>query len=87
MNIDIPKYDVDAREDALAFLQEILHSLQKRRDAFFHLMEERQWDFFMIVFIFADRIQHLFWKYMDPQTKLYATKRGALLRERIREWS
>jgi predicted AlkP superfamily phosphohydrolase/phosphomutase len=85
VNIDIPKYDVDALEDALAFLQDILYSLHKRRDAFFHLMAERQWDFFMIVFIFADRIQHLFWKYIDPQTKLYNTKRGALLREKIRE--
>ena len=85
VNIDIPKYDVDAQEDALAFLQETLYSLQKRRDAFFHLMAEQQWDFFMIVFIFADRIQHLLWKYIDPQTQLYATERAAQLREKIRE--
>ncbi len=82
VNIDIPKYDTDAMEDCLAFFQEILYSFQKRKDAFFHLMTQRQWDFFMIVFIFADRIQHLFWKYLDPQTQLYATKKGSLLREK-----
>ena len=85
VNIDIPQYDVNALEDALAFLRDILHSLHKRKDAFFHLMAKHEWDFFMIVFIFADRIQHLFWKYIDPQTELYHTKRASLLREKIRE--
>ncbi|MFC1683625.1 alkaline phosphatase family protein [Candidatus Zixiibacteriota bacterium] len=85
VNIDIPKYDVDALDDALAFLDEILYSFQKRKEAFFHLLTERQWDFFMIVFIFADRIQHLFWKYIDPQTKLFNSKRASQLRDKIRE--
>jgi predicted AlkP superfamily phosphohydrolase/phosphomutase len=85
VNIDIPKYDTDALEDALAFLEEILHSFQKRKEAFFHLLRKRQWDFFMIVFIFADRIQHLFWKYIDPQTTLYNSQRASQLRDKIRE--
>ena len=85
VNIDIPKYDTDALYDALAFLEEILHSFQKRKEAFFHLLSERQWDFFMIVFIFADRIQHLFWKYIDPQTTLYNSQRASQLRDKIRE--
>ncbi|KPL17771.1 MAG: hypothetical protein AMJ92_11060 [candidate division Zixibacteria bacterium SM23_81] len=85
VNIDIPRYDTDALEDCLVFFRDILYSFQKRRDAFFHLMSQHQWDFFMIVFIFADRIQHLFWKYMDPTTKLYGTKRAIQLREKIRE--
>jgi predicted AlkP superfamily phosphohydrolase/phosphomutase len=85
VNIDIPKYDTDALEDALAFLQEVHYSLQKRRDAFFHLLAKNQWDFFMIVFIFADRIQHLFWKYIDPQTRLYNSKRASQLRGKIRD--
>jgi predicted AlkP superfamily phosphohydrolase/phosphomutase len=83
VNIDIPKYDTDALDDALAFLDEVLYSLEKRRDAFFHLMSKEAWDFFMIVFIFADRIQHLFWKYIDPQTKLYSSPRAGQLRDRI----
>jgi predicted AlkP superfamily phosphohydrolase/phosphomutase len=84
VNIDIPKYDTDALDDALAFLNEVQYSLEKRRDAFFHLKNHQQWDFFMIVFIFADRIQHLFWKYIDPQTKLYRSKRAGQLRDKIR---
>lgn len=85
VNIDIPKYDTEALDDALAFLEDILHSFQKRKEAFFHLLSERQWDFFMIVFIFADRIQHLFWKYIDPQATLYNSQRASQLRDKIRE--
>jgi len=83
VNIDIPKYDTDALDDALAFLDETQYSLEKRRDAFFYLMKQQQWDFFMIVFIFADRIGHLFWKYIDPQTRLYRSKRADQLRDKI----
>lgn len=85
VNIDIPKYDTEALGDALAFLEEVRYSLQKRSDAFFHLLDQGQWDFFMIVFIFADRIQHLFWKYIDPQTRLYHSKRASQLRGKIRD--
>jgi predicted AlkP superfamily phosphohydrolase/phosphomutase len=30
-----------------------------------HLLEEEEWDFFMVVFMGTDRIQHFFWKYVD----------------------
>jgi len=30
-----------------------------------YLMEEEKWDFFMVVFMGTDRVQHFFWKYVD----------------------
>jgi len=31
-----------------------------------YLLQEEKWDFFMPVFMGLDRIQHFFWKYIDP---------------------
>jgi len=31
-----------------------------------YLLQEEEWDFFMPVFMGLDRIQHFFWKYVDP---------------------
>jgi len=83
LNIDIPKYDVETKKDALTFLKDIRYSFEKRRDAFFYLMEHETWDFFMIVFIMHDRIQHLFWKYLDRESPLYHSPRATLLRGEI----
>lgn len=84
-NIDIPGYDVEAVEDALAFLAEVFYIFEKRRDAFFYLMESEPWDFFMPVFILHDRIQHLFWKYIDESFPQYHTDKGKIIREKIIE--
>jgi predicted AlkP superfamily phosphohydrolase/phosphomutase len=86
INVDIPQYDVEDERDAFAFLDEIAHTFDRRAAAFFYLMEHRQWDFFMVVFIVLDRIQHLLWKYFqDPQSRFYALERAPRLRARILE--
>lgn len=82
-NIDIPKYDVELKEDALRFMKDVVYSFEKRRDAFFYFLDEEKWDFFMIVFILTDRIQHLFWKYMDPESRIYNSGIGPFIREKI----
>jgi predicted AlkP superfamily phosphohydrolase/phosphomutase len=83
VNIDIPKYDVELEADALRFMDDIDHSFQKRKEAYFYLMDSKPWHFFMIVFIIMDRIQHLFWKYIDPQWDLYNSRMAKKLRPRI----
>jgi predicted AlkP superfamily phosphohydrolase/phosphomutase len=83
VNIDIPKYDVELEADALKFMDDIDHSFRKRKEAFFYLLENKEWHFFMIVFIIMDRIQHLFWKYLDPQWELYHSPMAKKLRPRI----
>ncbi len=32
-----------------------------------YLVEKEKWDFFMVVFMGTDRIQHFFWKYVDEE--------------------
>jgi predicted AlkP superfamily phosphohydrolase/phosphomutase len=39
-------------------------------------MEKYPWDFFTIVFTATDRVQHAFWKYMDPQHPLFTEPDG-----------
>ncbi|MFZ5907798.1 MAG: alkaline phosphatase family protein [Nitrospirota bacterium] len=38
---------------------------EKRKKATLMLLEENPWDFLMVVFTAIDRLQHLFWKFMD----------------------
>ena len=83
VNVDIPKYDVELDEDAMAFLRDIRLSFEKRRDAMFYLMENKPWDFFMAVYILTDRVQHLFWKYIDPREPLADTERGRFIRGEV----
>jgi predicted AlkP superfamily phosphohydrolase/phosphomutase len=83
VNIDIPKYDVELEADAIRFLDDIDYSFLKRKEAFYWLMKNKPWHFFMIVFINMDRIQHLFWKYLDPQWKVYDSRIAKKLRPRI----
>lgn len=85
VNIDIPKYDVEIYSDALRFFKDIRYSFLKRKEAFFHLLDNEPWDFFMIVFIVMDRIQHLFWKYLDPTTRFYTMKIAPQIRDRVIE--
>lgn len=40
----------------------------KRKKATLMLMEEKSWDFLMVVFTNIDRLQHLFWKFMAPSS-------------------
>ncbi len=82
-NIDIPGYDVSIESDAFRFLDDISEMLDRRREATRYLMENEAWDFFMVVFIGMDRIQHLFFKYLLPGSPLYDSPRGRRLRERI----
>jgi predicted AlkP superfamily phosphohydrolase/phosphomutase len=79
-DIDLPKYDAERYEDALAYLDLIRKSFSQREKLFFHLMENQPWDFFMGVFILPDRLQHVFWKYLDPETGLYGTEIAQRLR-------
>ena len=49
------------------FIEEAYKVEESRKRAVLYLMKNYDWDFFMVVFSSLDRIQHFFWKYMDPQ--------------------
>lgn len=61
-NVDIPRYDVEQLASARGFLSDLERSLDARIAAFWHYFRQEQWDFFFPVFVFADRLGHLFWK-------------------------
>ena len=44
----------------------IWNMTRKHRELASHLMENAEWDLFIVVFIGSDRLQHLYWKYIDP---------------------
>lgn len=45
--------------------------VERRFEVAKYLYEKEKWDFFMMVFTAPDRVQHNFWKYMDPTHPLY----------------
>ena len=49
-----------------AYLREVVNMVVKRTEAALYLMREFEWDFFLAVFVALDRVNHLFWRHMDP---------------------
>ncbi len=47
-------------------LKKLLEMVKIRTATARYLMESRDWDFFMIVYTATDKVQHHFWKYIDP---------------------
>ena len=82
-DIDLPKYEAESHQDALSFMNVVSHAFLQREKAFFYLMDHKPWDFFMGVFILAERLQHFFWKYMDPDCGLYGSAMANRLRGNI----
>ena len=54
------------KQDPVAYICEILKMVTKRAEAALYLMKEFEWDLFLVVFVALDRINHLFWKHIDP---------------------
>lgn len=49
-----------------AFAQASFEMTRLRMRAARYLITRERWDLFLLVFVSTDRIQHFFWKYMDP---------------------
>jgi len=65
-------FDVVFRtEDRKQILKEIYEMTEKRFEVIEYLLSHKPWNLFMFVEIGVDRIQHAFWKYMDPEHHLY----------------
>ena len=65
-------FDVVFRTDKKDNLLEQIYDMTKKRfEVMNYLIRKKSWDFFMFVEIGVDRIQHAFWKYMDPEHHLY----------------
>jgi len=71
---EIVKGAVPRLDDYRAYLDLLCAMVEKRLRATEYLMEKYPWDLLVTVFVETDRIQHLFWKFMDPSHPHY--KRG-----------
>lgn len=53
------------------YVNSIKEMIIKRTNVATHLMKNYDWDVFTLVYVATDRIQHFFWKYMDPKNPAY----------------
>ncbi|GAB4564360.1 MAG: alkaline phosphatase family protein [Anaerolineae bacterium] len=71
----VGRYEFDTRdfrtEDKDGLLKAIYRMTEKRLTLVEHLLRYRPWDFFMWVEIGLDRVQHAFWRFMDPDHPKY----------------
>jgi predicted AlkP superfamily phosphohydrolase/phosphomutase len=71
--LKIPDYRTDpwGREisggEEHVLLKDLNDVTDRRAEVVFKLLEEEQWDLFFVVFTITDKVQHYFWKFMDPK--------------------
>ncbi len=73
------------KEEAFMGIERMRQMTLKRGKALFWLMDEYPTDLFMAVFVASDRIQHQFWKWLDPSCSYYHLPGAAEYREKISE--
>ena len=61
--VDVRNFRSDDRDRILA---EVYEMTEQRFKVCRHLLDTREWDFFMMVEIGLDRMHHAFWRYCDP---------------------
>lgn len=64
------------------FFEKVAEITDEMADVTSFMLREEKWDFFMCVFMGLDRIQHFFWKYVDPNHPRYEESRyGKLVKD------
>ncbi len=48
------------------------------------LLKDGDWDLYVQVYNYTDRIAHILWRYMDPKNPMYDSPRAAVYREAVR---
>lgn len=76
-------WETDWRDDGLA--RRALESLDQRHRALAGLLDLDPVDIVFSVLEAPDRLQHVYYRYMDPADEMYATPAGAQIRPAIRE--
>jgi predicted AlkP superfamily phosphohydrolase/phosphomutase len=71
----VGRYMVDVHDfrtdDKKAVLAEIEEMTEKRFRVAEHLLETKPWDLFFMVEMGTDRMHHAFWRFSDPEHRLY----------------
>ena len=66
--LDVENFRTEEKDD---LLRQIYEMTEKRFKVAKHLLQEKEWDFYMLVEMGVDRIHHAFWKFFDPQHPKY----------------
>ena len=66
--IDVPDFRTEEKDRLLGDLEEMT---DKRFRLAEHLLETRPWDLFFMVEMGTDRIHHAFWRFTDPEHRLF----------------
>lgn len=69
------RLDVDAwqaHEDKDKFLEDLHHTLERRIETAFYLMDHQEWDFFQVHVMETDRINHFLWEQWESGDAVYA---------------
>jgi predicted AlkP superfamily phosphohydrolase/phosphomutase len=79
--IDVDNFRTNDKDK---LLKQIYDMTEKRFKAARYLINQKEWDFFMMVEMGVDRIHHAFWKFGDPQHRQY--KQGNPYEYAIKEY-
>jgi len=67
------------KRNPIEFLRKAIELVRLRLKAARYLMANFDWDLFIVVFTALDRINHLFWKYIDPRHKAFDERMSVAL--------
>ena len=87
-----PNYRVEitgVEYDEDKILSTLYKILDERTKVVLHLLKDKTWQFFMAVFTCSDRVEHVFWRHLDPDhpagTELGRRKYGQAIDEFFQE--
>jgi len=65
--------------DEEAFIKEAYLVTKRRAEAFYYLMNNYEWDLFLAVFTTLDRMQHVFFGYLDEESPFFNAEKRKIL--------
>jgi predicted AlkP superfamily phosphohydrolase/phosphomutase len=75
---------IDGQETLLR--DRLVHKLDQRARVALSLMEEEEWDLFWVVFTGADKTQHFFWRFLDPEHPYYDENKAETLASTVHDF-
>jgi predicted AlkP superfamily phosphohydrolase/phosphomutase len=84
--IDVDVTLIRAKRDIEGFLREFQKATLKREEVVNYLFSKQRFDFFMVVFIMPDRIQHLLWDYVSDRPLTIGIDRAEFQKRHDKVW-
>ena len=75
----------DGTIDEGVFMEDVKYTTQLDENIFYGLLEDDDWDVLMYYFEFTDRVQHMMYRFIDPEHPLYTEDGAAKWGDTIRQ--